>query len=66
MKRVIDIKESSMERICSIILFTAGTVFLLMTLFGAWRYFFTMGICYAAGLLFREVGEENENKDGRK
>lgn len=66
MKMVIDIKESSMERICSIILFAAGTVFLLMALFGAWRYFFTMGICYTAGLLFREVGEENENKDGRK
>ena len=64
MKKVIGIKESSMERICSIILFAVGTVFLLMALFGAWRYFFTMGICYAAGILFREVGDENE--DGRK
>ena len=66
MKRVIHIKESSMERICSVILFAVGTVFLLMALFGAWRYFFTMGVCYAAGLLFREVGEENKNKDGHK
>ncbi len=66
MKRVIDIKENSMERICSIMLFAAGTVFLLMALFGAWRYLFTMGICYAAGLLFHEVDEENEKKDGRK
>lgn len=64
MKKVIGIKESSMERICSIILFAVGTVFLFMALFGAWRYFFTMGICYAAGILFREVGDENE--DGRK
>ena len=64
MKKVIGIKESSMERICSNILFAVGTVFLFMALFGAWRYFFTMGICYAAGILFREVGDENE--DGRK
>lgn len=64
MKKVIGIKESSMERICSIILFAVGTVFLFMALFGAWRYFFTMGICYAAGILFREVGDEKE--DGRK
>ena len=64
MKKVIGIKESSMERICSIILFAVGTVFLFMALVGAWRYFFTMGICYAAGILFREVGDENE--DGRK
>lgn len=66
MKMVMDIKDGSMERICSIILFAVGTIFLLMALFGAWRYFFTMGVCYAAGLLFREVGEENEKKDGRK
>lgn len=64
MKRVIHIKESSMERICSVILFAVGTVFLLMALFGAWRYFFTMGVCYAAGFLFREVDEEKE--DGHK
>ena len=40
-----------MEKICSIVCFVAGTVFLLIALFGSWKYFLTMGICYAAGIL---------------
>ncbi len=48
-----------MEKICSIVCFVAGTIFLLIALFGAWKYFLTMGICYAAGIL---VSEDADNR----
>lgn len=43
-----------MERISSIICFIAGTVFLVLAIFGFWRHLFTMSICYAAGILAKE------------
>lgn len=65
MKRIVNINASLLEKICSIALFTAGTVFLIMALFGAWKYFCTMAICYAAGILVKEDIDEDEKK-GRK
>jgi len=47
-----------MVRLISILCYVAGTIFLLAAIFGAWRYFFTMGICYAAGLLVSEDAKE--------
>lgn len=64
MKRVVNFNDCTMERVCSVILFAAGTVFLFMALFGAWKYFFTMAVCYAAGILVRE--DIDKEKDGRK
>lgn len=58
MKKVINIKEGNMERVFSIIFFVTGTVFLVMALVCGWRYFFTMVVCYAAGLLVKEVADE--------
>ena len=43
-----------MERICSIICFIAGTVFLVLAIFGLWRHLFIMSICYAAGIMAKE------------
>jgi hypothetical protein len=43
-----------MEKICTTICVIAGTVFLVIALFGLWRHFFTMGICYAAAVLVSE------------
>ncbi len=48
-----------MEKVIAIICFVAGTAFLLAAIFIAWRYFFTMGICYAAGILVNEDAREN-------
>ena len=43
-----------MEKTIAFICFLAGTAFLVAAIFIAWRYFFTMGICYAAGILVNE------------
>ena len=43
-----------MERICSIICYIAGTVFLVLAILGFWRHLFTMSICFAAGILAKE------------
>lgn len=48
-----------MEKVCSVICFLVGSVFLVMALLGAWRYFFTMGLCYAVGIM---VYEDDDDK----
>lgn len=42
------------ERIVSISCHVAGTLFMLLAILGAWRYFFIAGVCYAAGILISE------------
>jgi len=43
-----------MEKICSVACFCLGTVFLAIALLGLWRHFFTVGVCYAVGILVKE------------
>lgn len=62
MKRIVNINTSLLEKICSIALFAAGTVFLVLALCGAWKYLCTMAICYAAGILVKEDIDEDEKK----
>lgn len=52
----------SMEKICSMICLLVGTVFLVMALFGAWRYFFTMGLCYAVAVMVYDDNKEHKDR----
>lgn len=61
MKNVINIKDFTLEKVSSAILCIGGTVFLLLALLVAWKYYFTMSICYAAAILVRE-GETLKKK----
>ena len=41
-------------KVCSVICYITGTVFLVIALFGLLRHLFTMGICYATGIMMAE------------
>jgi|MGYP003297268396 hypothetical protein len=43
-----------MEKICSFLCFVTGTIFLVLAIVSFWYHIFTMGICYAAGLMVLE------------
>ena len=44
----------TLEKIFSTICFIAGVAFLIAALFGLWRHFFTMGLCFAVGVMISE------------
>lgn len=46
-----------MEKICSYFCLALGTLCLVLALFYTWKYFFTMGICYATAILVTEKRE---------
>ena len=46
-----------MEKVCSIICVALGTIFVVMSLLITWRYFITVGICYATAFLVTEEKE---------
>ena len=48
-----------MEKICSFLCFVTGTVFLVLAIVSFWGHIFTMGICYAAGLMVKEDETED-------
>lgn len=58
----------TMEKVLSCICFLAGLVFLTAALLGAWRHFFTMGICIAVGVMIsdEDVPEQNGRRHGNK
>lgn len=49
-----NMKEMQWEKIFSAACFMLGTIFLLLSVFFAWRYLIFMGICYLAAILMRE------------
>lgn len=55
MKQVVNIKNCTMEKVSSAILFAMGTVFLFLAIFEAWMYIFTMLVCFAAAILVRDL-----------
>lgn len=59
MKQVINIKNCTMEKVSSAILFAMGTVFLFLAIFQAWMYIFTMLVCFAAAILVRDLKEDH-------
>ena len=55
---VIIITESViMERCCVYFCLVLGTVFLVMAFLIAWKYLFSMGLCYATAFLATETRE---------
>ena len=62
----VDKKQVTMERVLSTICFIAGVVFLVAALCGLWRHFFTMGICFAIGIMIADDGECKEKKKRHK
>ena len=46
-----------MEKYCTYFCLILGTVFLVMAIFCAWKYFFTMTVCYATAFLTTETRE---------
>lgn len=59
MKQVIDIKNCTMEKVSSAILFIMGTVFLFLAVFDEWMYLLVAVVSYAAGILVRDLKDEN-------
>lgn len=55
---VIIITESViMEKYCVYFCLVLGTVFLVMAFLIAWKYLFSMGLCYATAFLATETRE---------
>ena len=50
-------KSVIMEKYCTYFCLALGTVFLGMSIFIAWKYLFTMGICYATAFMTTETRE---------
>ena len=48
------IRTLSLEKIFSIICFIAGSAFLVIAILGLWRHFFTMGLCFAVGIMMSD------------
>lgn len=47
-------KPLTVEKVCAALCFLAGAVFLVVAVFGAWRYFFLMGLCLLVGIMIYE------------
>ena len=58
----IDKKQVTMEKVLSTICFIAGAIFLVAALCGMWRHFFTMGLCFAVGIMIADESRRDENK----
>lgn len=54
----------TLENVCASVCFLAALVFLLIAIFGAWKYFFVMGLCLSVGIMI--YGEAPEDIEKRK
>lgn len=59
-------KPMTFEKVCSLLCFLAGAVFLVMALFGPWRYFFLTGVCVITGVMIYEGPEPAATKKKRR
>lgn len=50
----------TLERVLSTICFLVGIAFLLAALLGLWRHFFTMGLCFAVGVMISDIDPDND------
>lgn len=54
----------TLEKVLSLICFIAGVAFLIVAIMGTWRYYITMGLCFAIGVMISdELPEEDEKKE---
>ncbi len=64
--RETDKRPMTLEKVCSLLCFLAGAVFLVMALFGPWRYFFLMGVCTIVGVMIYEEPASSDTKKKRR
>lgn len=64
--RETDKRPMTLEKVCSLLCFLAGAVFLVMALFGPWRYFFLMGVCTIVGVMIYEEPAPSDTKKKRR
>ena len=57
------ISTLSLEKIFSTICFVVGIAFFIAALLGIWRHFFTMGLCFAVGVM---ISDETPAPDTKK
>ena len=53
----------TLEKVLSLICFLAGVAFLIFAIMGAWRYYITMGLCFAIGVMISDELPEEEKKE---
>ena len=51
------------EKVLSLICFLAGVAFLIVAIMGTWRYYITMGLCFAIGVMISDELPEEEKKE---
>ncbi len=52
----------TLESVFSAICLIAGTVFLIIAIFGVWRHFFTMGLCFAVAVMISDEEKPVQKK----
>ena len=57
-----DVRSLTLENIFSAICFIAGTIFLIVAISGLWRHFFTMGLCFAVGIMISDEEKPAQKK----
>lgn len=55
----------TLEMVFATICFLAGLAFLVAALLGLWRHFFTMGLCFAVGIMMTDDADESQAKKKR-
>lgn len=59
------IRTLSLEKIFSAICFLAGLAFLIVAILGIWRHLFTMGLCFAVGMMISDDKPSDDIKKKR-
>lgn len=49
-----EVRDLTLEKLFATICFLAGTVFMIVAIFGLWRHFFTMGLCFAVAIMISD------------
>ena len=55
----------TLEKVLATICFLSGIAFLIVALLGLWRHFFTMGICFAVGVMISDEADDDEQEKKR-
>lgn len=56
----------TLENVCAAVCFMISLVFLLIAIFGAWKYFFVMGISLSVGIMIYGEAPEDAPKRRRR
>jgi len=59
------VRTVTLETILAAICFLAGLAFLVAAILGLWRHFFTMGLCFAIGVMISDNPSRHSVKKKR-